>query len=1348
MARIFLSYSHDDEALASETQAVLFEHGHNVFVDHSIRAGEDWRDQLYEAMRKADCVVALVTRSSISSRWCFAELFAAGVLEKARLLLAERLPHPDYANLQHVFYSTRWENAVSELLGELARLDARGGQAWAHGRYLYPWLGAYQTADAGVFFGRRRATQQVVRKLDIARQSNRFVAVVGPSGAGKSSLVRAGVIPRIACDGNWCILGPFRPGNSATLALADALVRGGVDNSFLGRHASIGAADIESEVSALLTRRQISSPPEWMLVVIDQLEEVIQFDTEANRRFVALVRDLLENKASRLVFLATVQAEYIDRLDRGMRGARPFEEPYVLSSPIREELREIVVEPFARKSLLLAPDVVEALLDETGDGRALAQLTYTLAELANAAAPETEVTMANYRATGGIAKTVRDRGEAALADASRNYARRKVVALLVSLVAVNREGRIVRRSVPAVDFSEQERRALDCFVERHIVVLDNGRYEIAHESVFDALGPFGGEFTARLPDLSLLDELERDGQEYIRSTQHALLWRGTRLWQARRLSRGGFHLSRSALALVRAASRAAAVRFWFAMASVLGALIVMSHAAGPYLLTRRSERLVSASRAASQRGDEETAFLLAVEAVRATERAGARADQFSEATLQLLTSTETLGRPMVLRAHAPGEREREGVAFVGWTDQGVVSRGNDGQARFWDFDGNLVATREVGHLHGSVWSSPDGLRVASGSWNRLVVWDARTLNVLATEDALMQDWQVRWSDDSLTLVAAPTHGSIRVLRFGPTVTRIVLGPSQFTEEVLDFAVSPDGSQLLRATSRGHVLLQDIRRQDGVERIVDSGGVRCVQSRSDNTWVLGVDVRAGQADANDLSQMGLRGLPASPLPLTIPAASAQTLPQWSGSRCTIVSAGDGYLAHTDRSRETVYLSASPCIRCSSRLGGSLGMVQPNHRHLVTWQDRRLTIRDRSDPLRVVREWRTVSDINAASLSHDGRRVASAHVDGLVRVWETDEHTDEVRTDSLSVAERVVDWELSRDGRLVFVTTEVGVYEAELRAGAQLARILSCDPGGMRLRPGSAGNGAFAWRCGDQLQVRSVDGRGASVLEAGDAQSRFDRVEVGDSGRLVVSWGQQGLVSFVPSPTGWTRTALENGAFTGIRDVAVARLSRRAVVALEEDVVVLGWDDEGVISVLASELGPRSSRGVTEVELTDDGRHVIAWSLDAGIFTAEVGSDAELRRIERGPGFAGFSSDGEMIVACVAGQAYGYPVGRTASRVSLGDCGGRIDVVDGVVLSGSRLAAVGSREGEFELDGEARLMPDASGVVFRTRSGFRILSLRANDLIRGGCGVVASTLRSEWERYFPGEPFRQICDPTVP
>jgi hypothetical protein len=121
---------------------------------------------------------------------------------------------------------------------------------------------------------------------------------------------------------------------------------------------------------------------------------------------------------------------------------------------------------------------------------------------------------------------------------------------------------------------------------------------------------------------------------------------------------------------------------------------------------------------------------------------------------------------------------------------------------------------------------------------------------------------------------------------------------------------------------------------------------------------------------------------------------------------------------------------------------------------------------------------------------------------------------------------------------------------------------------------------------------------------------------------------------------------------------------------------------------------------------------------------------------------------MIVACVAGQAYGYPVGRTASRVSLGDCGGRIDVVDGVVLSGSRLAAVGSREGEFELDGEARLMPDASGVVFRTRSGFRILSLRANDLIRGGCGVVASTLRSEWERYFPGEPFRQICDPTVP
>ena len=58
----------------------------------------------------------------------------------------------------------------------------------------YPGLRAFEPNEWPIFFGRDRIVDEVIDRL--AR--DRLVFVHGSSGSGKSSLVRAGVLPRLA----------------------------------------------------------------------------------------------------------------------------------------------------------------------------------------------------------------------------------------------------------------------------------------------------------------------------------------------------------------------------------------------------------------------------------------------------------------------------------------------------------------------------------------------------------------------------------------------------------------------------------------------------------------------------------------------------------------------------------------------------------------------------------------------------------------------------------------------------------------------------------------------------------------------------------------------------------------------------------------------------------------------------------------------------------------------------------------------------------------------------------------------------------------------------------------------
>src|SRR5262245_33600131 len=65
----------------------------------------------------------------------------------------------------------------------------------------YRGLAVFGEQDAGWFFGREAAATAVLDRISRLRAGASLLVVSGASGAGKSSLLRAGVLPRIAEDG-------------------------------------------------------------------------------------------------------------------------------------------------------------------------------------------------------------------------------------------------------------------------------------------------------------------------------------------------------------------------------------------------------------------------------------------------------------------------------------------------------------------------------------------------------------------------------------------------------------------------------------------------------------------------------------------------------------------------------------------------------------------------------------------------------------------------------------------------------------------------------------------------------------------------------------------------------------------------------------------------------------------------------------------------------------------------------------------------------------------------------------------------------------------------------------------
>jgi WD40 repeat protein/DNA-binding SARP family transcriptional activator len=306
----------------------------------------------------------------------------------------------------------------------------------------YRGLLPYDADDADTFFGRAGDVDACLRLLGAAG----VLAVVGPSGSGKSSMVRAGVVAALRRDGRDVTV--ITPGPHPEEALM------------------------------LLPRRRSGTT-----LVVDQFEETYTVcrDPAERQRF---LDDLVEH-AEKGPLVLVLRADHFGDVSahRGLAGV--VQRGLHLVSGMREdELRTAITEPARLAGLTVEPALVEVLVQEvSGSPGALPMLSHALQETWQRREGRT-LTVAGYRASGGIREAVARSAEEVYAGVPAEQ-RPMLRALLLRLVTPGPKGDPVRGRVPRrlVVTNPADDDIIDVLVGSRLVTSDDGVVEIAHEAL-------------------------------------------------------------------------------------------------------------------------------------------------------------------------------------------------------------------------------------------------------------------------------------------------------------------------------------------------------------------------------------------------------------------------------------------------------------------------------------------------------------------------------------------------------------------------------------------------------------------------------------------------------------------------------------------------------------------------------------------------------------------------------------------------------------------------------------------------------------------------------------------------
>jgi len=237
----------------------------------------------------------------------------------------------------------------------------------------FPGLRAFTTADAPIFFGRGRETDELIRQV----AKHRVVIVMGASGSGKSSIVGAGLLPRLkvgaiagsrdwhipqyeAKDKRWhgACFSPAEVGDNPFLGLATKL------SELVGGDPEKLAFELYSEPWSIdKTIESLVVEGIKLVIFVDQFEELFTSVRERERN--AFVK-LLSYPNPSIRWVITVRSDFYHRCVDAPELARLLEKgTFPLSVPT-DTLLDMITRPADRALIEFEEGLTWRILEDTG----------------------------------------------------------------------------------------------------------------------------------------------------------------------------------------------------------------------------------------------------------------------------------------------------------------------------------------------------------------------------------------------------------------------------------------------------------------------------------------------------------------------------------------------------------------------------------------------------------------------------------------------------------------------------------------------------------------------------------------------------------------------------------------------------------------------------------------------------------------------------------------------------------------------------------------------------------------------------------------------------------------------
>jgi WD40 repeat protein/transcriptional regulator with XRE-family HTH domain len=1184
------------------------------------------------------------------------------------------------------------------------------GPAWPGGPY--PGLVPFEERDARLFYGRDELADRLVRRLAEPLDRAGILLVAGESGSGKSSLLRAGLLPRLAAGA----LGPgserwprrvIRPTASPLRELAMHLAEmAGADPVSVYR--SLSAAPDEAPMLAgqaarTVTRRGAdpgSGGPSGagagaprLVLVVDQFEELFTAgedgDVDAVERtaFVTALHAAATVPAGsrRLppaLVVAAVRADYLGRLiaypplraalDAGL---------FTVGAMSEAELRLAVTGPAAEAALVVEPAVVEAVIAELRDegGAGLGSGVLPLMSQAMAATWErregNELTLRGYRRAGGVADAVNRAAQAAYATLTRSQ---QDAARLVftQLTVITAGGQFARRRCRRTDLSSPGPHmaadidaVIGVFSAQRLLVLGEDSVEIAHDALLHAWKQLrdwlGDDQLGRalygqvVTDADTWDSNGRDSSYLYRPGRLATIdaaaarWRGAPARYPPLPATGEAFLGAAHHAASRSTRRRRTV-----IAGLVALTMIAFSGAGIAV-----HGAADASRQAANASRQHAIALsrqLAAESLAADSANPLTARRLAVAAWRVSPTSQAgsvlANLLMEQQQHGilPGNPANQGVSAVAFSPGGklLAAAYGDGTVRLRN-----PATQQAVGAPLPAGTGPEGVS------------------------------SVAFSPDGKLLASS---GDGRTVRLWNPATRQVLGtlPADTgpVEGVTTVAFSPDGKLLAIAGDIGIVRLWDpaTRQAVGAPLLAASnGGLNGVAFSPDGKLLATADM-AGYVRLWDLATRQAVGAP--------------------------------LLAATNGGLNGVAFSPDGKLLASADGDGTVRLWDPATRQAV------------GAPLPAATG--PEASVFGVAFSPDGKLLASGGADGTVRLWNP--ATRQAPLAPLPpVAGGVKGVAFSPDGKLLAAAGGDGTVRLRNPATRQPAGVVMAETG-----PGSYVSGVAFSPDGKLLATANGDATvglwNPVTRKASGGFSGRNAVAFSPDGKLLAAAEVGGIVRLWNPATGQLARAPLPADPGGIVNGVAFSPDGKLVAAAEADGYVLLWNPvtgQAVGAPLRAYAGQVAA--VNGVAFSPDGKLLASadgdgtvrlWNPATGqalgaLLLADTGSGGSVSG-------AAFSPDGKLLAA-----AYGdgtvrlwNPATRQAVGTPLPAYAGQVAAVNGVA---------------FSPDGKLLASADGDGTV-RTWQ----LPLFTNPYA-ALCADVGPPTKADWTHYAPGEPQPNAC-----